>query len=349
MLSCIPDGSRQGDVSITIRPMRLALVLFFLCCVPAHAADKELGAVVVTAQRNPVDKSYRKMIRGMDLFEEKHALAPRAALRYRVLPRNRATKMQDVELTVAGDTVTLPIDLEPDGTFTLERDAKALAEDASVQSNRRAGTMTWRTEIRSPGVPPGARRLGDLRLECEVGMEADLVSDVRSLFSNPTLRWMGFCSSRTSGYLFFTERPLFGVTLVAGARRETLPVDDLYGGSTRHPLSAEELRRCDCEVLLDRSYFLPLGDKSWPDDTLVEFEYMYEGASLGKAKEELLALLGEGNAVRFESGYEVRVYRPGDGSEFVALISPTGTLLKTRTLNATPEATTARGPARSSG
>jgi hypothetical protein len=26
--------------------------------------------------------------------------------------------------------------------------------------------------------------------------------------------------------------------------------------------------------MLDRTYFLPLGDKSWPDDTLVEFEYM---------------------------------------------------------------------------
>jgi hypothetical protein len=209
--------------------------------------------------------------------------------------------------------------------------------------------MTWRTEIRSPGVPAGTRRLGDLRLECEVGMEADLVSNVRSLLPNPLLRWLGFCSSRTSGYLFFTERPLFAVTLVDGTRRETQPVDDLYGGSTRQALTAEELARCDCEVLLDRSYFLPLGDRSWPDDTLVEFEYMEEGESLGKAKEELLSLLGEGNAVRFETGYEVRVYRPGDGSEFVVLISPTGVLVKTRTLNATTVATTAPAPARPSG
>ena len=31
---------------------------------------------------------------------------------------------------------------------------------------------------------------------------------------------------------------------------------------------------CDCEVLVDRTYVLPLGDLSWPDDTRVEFEYM---------------------------------------------------------------------------
>jgi hypothetical protein len=27
-------------------------------------------------------------------------------------------------------------------------------------------------------------------------------------------------------------------------------------------------------VLVDRAYFMPLGDSSWPDDTRVEFEYM---------------------------------------------------------------------------
>ena len=32
------------------------------------------------------------------------------------------------------------------------------------------------------------------------------------------------------------------------------------------------------EVLLDRTYFLPLGDRSWPDDTLIVFEYMEDDA-----------------------------------------------------------------------
>jgi hypothetical protein len=39
-------------------------------------------------------------------------------------------------------------------------------------------------------------------------------------------------------------------------------------------ISQSDLAYCDCQVLLDRTYFLPLGDPSWPDDTLVEFEYM---------------------------------------------------------------------------
>ena len=65
-----------------------------------------------------------------------------------------------------------------------------------------------------------------------------------------------------------------GVTLVAGSRREILPVDQLYAGITRDPMSAIDLDRCDCQVLVDRTYYAPLGDPSWPDDTLLVFEYM---------------------------------------------------------------------------
>jgi hypothetical protein len=43
--------------------------------------------VTVTSTRDPVDKSYRKMIRGMERFEREHALAPQATLRFRLLPR----------------------------------------------------------------------------------------------------------------------------------------------------------------------------------------------------------------------------------------------------------------------
>jgi hypothetical protein len=52
----------------------------------------------------------------------------------------------------------------------------------------------------------------------------------------------------------------------------------LYGGATRDPDWKEDLPYCDCEVLMDRAFFLPLGERSWPDDTRVEFEYMDGGS-----------------------------------------------------------------------
>lgn len=242
------------------------------------AARTDLGSVTVTGLANPVEKSYRRIVEGMDLFERMHALAPDAQLRFKLLPRKRGTNMDDVQLEVVGDTFTRRVPVAPDRTFTLTRDPKAWAEDAVVSPHRRKLTMTWRTEIRTPGLPPGTRRLGDLRLECLVGIQAGLVSNtssaimqrLSSLLTDP----LRYCGQKNAQYLFFADRPIFGVTLVAGGRREVLPIDQLYAAASDDPGLPQDLPYCDCEVLLDRTYFLPLGDKSWPDDALVQFEYM---------------------------------------------------------------------------
>lgn len=253
----------------------LALLALLVCFSPARAAE---DAVVIKAVRDPVAKSYRKMIEGAELFEKRRAeLAPAAELRFRLLPRKPDTRMEGVELEVASDNVSIPVRVAPDRTFTIERNRDALKENARVMPNRKAGTLTWRADVRTPGVPSGTRRLGDLRLECEVGMQAGLISNYPSGFWG----WLdqlfttnaSYCHRPAPRYLFFAERPVFSVTLVHGERREALPVDMLYGGATRDPDWKKD-KHCDCEALFDRVYFAPLGDTSWPDDTRVEFEYM---------------------------------------------------------------------------
>lgn len=254
----------------------LAALAFPVFAQPNTAA---LPPVTVTAQASdPVEKSYRRMVRGMDLFERlRPSLAPNAALRFKLLPRRHNTDVDHILLEIVGASFAYPLDVAPDRSFTLPRDAKALREDAVVSPNRRKMTMTWRTDIRTPGMPSNTRRLGDLRLECLVGLEAGLVSNtsallqgITSLFSDPAT----YCGKKDTQYLFFADRPLFAVTLVAGTRREVLPIDRLYAGASDDPTLKNDLPFCDCEVLVDRTYFLPLGDRSWPDDTRVEFEYM---------------------------------------------------------------------------
>jgi len=152
---------------------RLAWLLVFALALPALAQE----TVEVKTLRRPVDKSYRKMVKGMDLFAAKRAMAPQATLRYKLLPRKPGSGMDDVTLQVAGDKFRMPVPIAADQTFTLARYDQALKENAIVTLNRRASTMTWRADIRTPGLAPNVRRLGDLRLECLVGMEAGLVSD----------------------------------------------------------------------------------------------------------------------------------------------------------------------------
>lgn len=217
------------------------------------------------------------MLQGMDYFDKtKAAFAPDASLRFKLLPRKPGTDMDSIVLEVIGTTFDYKVPVEPDRTFVLDRNAKASQEDAVVSPNRRRLSMTWRTDIRTPGLPAGVRRLGDLRLECEVGLEADLVSN-RSLIGRAADFFVSpkrYCDRKTTQYLFFADRPLFSVTLVDGVRREVLPIDQLYAGASDDPDLKRDLPFCDCEVLVDRTYYLPLGDHSWSNDTLVEFESM---------------------------------------------------------------------------
>lgn len=263
---------------------RIAWVL--ACLVPWVHARAQQGArnehippvtVIAKANPNPVEKSYRKMVLGMDLFEREHATSPNAALRFKLLPRKPGTDMNAITLAVVGDTVDLLVPIAKDYSFTLPRSAQALRDGAQVTPNRKALSMTWRSDIRTPGLPPDTRRLGDLRLECRVGMEAGLVSNSSGLFGrlvSAILDTPAYCDAKVPLYLFFADRPLFSVTLVSGLRREILPVSMLYANASDDASMRANLPYCDCEVLVDRTYVLPLGDHNWPDDTLVAFEYM---------------------------------------------------------------------------
>ena len=208
---------------------------------PASAAGgTTLRPMTVTVLRDPVDKSYRKMLKGMDLFQEMRGVAPQASLRFKLLPRQPGTNMDGIKLAIDADSLSIPVPVHPDNTFTLERHQKALDEDAVVASNRKALSMTWRAEIRTPGLPANTRRLGDLRLECHVGMEADLVSNDRPSFflkpePNPIMRKRGYCEARKVGYLL-QERCLrrarqgYRDPVRQRLRRVDLP---LYRGSAR--------------------------------------------------------------------------------------------------------------------
>jgi hypothetical protein len=265
-----------------VKRIAAALVAALVCATPVVAETPKpkasLGSVTVSGIAHPVEKSYRRMVEGMDLFEQMRAHAPDAQLRFKLLPRKRGTNMDDILLEVVGRTFSYRVPIAPDQTFTLARDKKAWDEDAVVSPNRKQLSMTWRTEIRTPGLPPDTRRLGDARLECLVGIQAGLVSNtssaimarISSLLTDP----LRYCGQKNAQYLFFADRPIFSVTLVAGNRREVLPIDWLYAAASDDPGLPQDLPFCDCEVMLDRTYFLPLGDTSWPDDTLVEFEYM---------------------------------------------------------------------------
>lgn len=258
------------------------LVAAGFICVAASAQDQGAASlppitIAAKANRDPVEKSYRNIVSGIELFEMQKGMSPGATLRFKLLPRRADTDMRNITVEVIGTSVDFAVAVAPDKTFTLERNQKALDENAQVIPNRRAQSMTWRTEIRTPGLPPHTRRLGDLRLECRVGMQAGLVSNSSTLLgrlAKAVIDTPSYCNKKDPLYLFFADRPIFSVALVSGERRQVLALNRLYAAASDDLKLKDDLPYCDCEVLVDRTYVLPLGDQSWPDDTRVEFEYM---------------------------------------------------------------------------
>src|SRR5471032_1262600 len=190
---------------------------------PAAAADAA-PVVEVSSVKNPELKSYRQMLKGVDAFKQFHALAPATDLKF--------------------------VLLADDSTFTLEKIQAAIDDNADIVSNKKKNLLHWHADIRTPKVPENARRLGDLRLECEISWAVR--QDEMSFFVRNGIKLAGgLCHSTHIMLHYQAPRALASVTLVSGDRREALTV------SKKEP----------------RVFMPPLSDTSWNDDALIEYEY----------------------------------------------------------------------------
>lgn len=221
-------------------------------------------------------KSYRDLLAAMDVFDRHHALAPGAALRFKVLPRRAGVAMEGLQLKIAGEHTNLAVALAQDQTFALPSDLDAASDDAMLRSNRKDKSLAWRADIRSPGVPPNARRLGDLLLECKVAMAGDLLAYVHHPINMLVVKLADPCRTLPINMFYFADRPVFSITLIAGQRRGVMPAAMLHGPEFPAMPGQE-----DWPFLRERVYmvkFKALYDQQWPDDTLLRFDYMDDDA-----------------------------------------------------------------------
>jgi hypothetical protein len=161
-----------------------------------------------------------------------------------------------------------PVALDAEDRFVIDPAWRALPERTELRSRLADGRVTWRPDIRTPGVPDGERRLGDLRLQCRVAFDSGVARGAGffvSLFSFA----VDDCGDRDWSPSNFADTPVFAVTLVHGERRLTLSERLLHG------LRDEGGPTFDWGFSLrERMFRLPMGDASWPDDTRVVVEAM---------------------------------------------------------------------------
>ena len=134
--------------------------------------DAKVAAVEVSAIKNPELKPYRVMSAGLDAFDQHRDLAPNATLKFRLSKRSdephHYSTWDGLTLRLAGNTSSTPVPIAADGTFILPRSKEAFDDEAEIVLNQKKSTARFWVETRTPGVPVNARRLGDMRLECQV-------------------------------------------------------------------------------------------------------------------------------------------------------------------------------------
>jgi len=221
---------------------------------PGDAAPQEMQQIVdVQGTRDPDLRPYRTMVKGLDAYADHQRLAPDAPLRFMLVPATPKGKLDGATLHLSAENLSIPIPLAPDGGFTLARNKIAYDANADLVSNKKRDTLRWRADIHTPGLPANVRRLGDLRLECEIrwAVEQDQLSFVRrNLFRMAG----GPCHSSLIHVLYPLPRSVAGVQARSGERTLDIRVTD------------------------DRQrYVPPLHDQSWDDDTLLTITYADDG------------------------------------------------------------------------
>jgi hypothetical protein len=232
------------------------------------AADEPVSQISVVGIRNPALRSYRVLSAGLDAFETHRHLAPNATLKFKLIkPDELVTSKPDwskAELTLTADDLSLPVPVSADGTFVVPRNQQAYDEQADLVLNQKKNAAFFLPIVQTAGLASTTRRLGDVRLECQVimAMGKKELSFIRRAVLTTLMGTGDWCTSKRAQFTStWPDWPLT-VAQLNGATRKMLPV-----------------RRA--------RFYMPIYDASIPDDTLYEFEFW--GDASDERKRQYLA------------------------------------------------------------
>jgi len=212
----------------------------------------QAGVVHVNAMKNPEMHSYRAIVAGLDKFDELHAMAPAVPrLLFAARARNGGSLSGEVpSARLAADDFTLPLAVDAEARFEVPRNRQAWDSKAElVLSRKRKEVRLW-PSIRTPGLPENQRRLGDVRLECQVLVavaKEEAPFYVVALANTVLLTgdWCSFLKDRERTWDVHLPAPLASAVLRDGERSIALKVKD---------------NRVE----------VPIGDAGWSNDALIE-------------------------------------------------------------------------------
>lgn len=219
--------------------MSLLTLLIAASAPLAPAADE----IVVTAPCRLTGRQLRPAFRAY--ARERAARAPGSTLFFEADPGARRAGVTPASLRIRDRGVVTRVHADAYGRFVIPA---AAGKDWEISGPCHDGALAISPLVMSPGTSAEDRRLGDMRLQCEVGWQ--IVKQQLGAASGVFMALIGGCKSSRMAIYTGSARPIAEASVVGGA------------SATPVTVSADGTR-----------YRVPVGDKKLPDDTRVRFRF----------------------------------------------------------------------------
>lgn len=197
-------------------------------------AEKPIQTIAISGLRDQDWRPYNYFLRGIKIFEELHSLAPETHLTFILRPQIDGIDFGKLTMALENDDFRRPISVNANGIFKLPNDPIAAKKNAEVSINQKRNLFKWNfLAIRTPGLAPNERRIGDLRLTCEVYVAMEKWTKIRVEFGlTDEVFSSSVCQNDQIFWTFYEPQILKSAAIVNGSyRRELDLTPDRFGFS----------------------------------------------------------------------------------------------------------------------
>ena len=179
-----------------------------------NSTEDKVSQVEISSNKDPELRSYSQMLKGLKVYTEKHQLAPNSELYFILTPKSNSVSMQDLNMRLASDNTSINIPIDSTGMFKLPFIELKTENEYDLILNKAKGLFRITPYVKSANLPEDVKRLGDLRMECEVRW-AISKQDVSVIFLT-YVKLLGSgnpCTSRAVAVGLITPKGVNSITL----------------------------------------------------------------------------------------------------------------------------------------
>jgi hypothetical protein len=223
-----------------------------IACPPALAqedAEQPVPQVVVSSMKDAYRTAYGNIQKALGAQHDNPQLAPQARVRWMLYAKDGRPLVQPPPIAIAGSNGQIAVVPDGDGGFELPATVTGLGTDVELRIGVRRGEMRLVPLVETGGIDASSRRLGDLRLECE--MTWRLEYEEIPMLARAAIKLIGSpCRSKNFGMPVPVRRRLASASIAREGRATELKL-------TRRGMA----------------FFAPLHDDGLDNDTPVMLAY----------------------------------------------------------------------------